>query len=198
MKQISFNAKTDDFAVLLNTVSYQDTCIIGPRNYGKTTLLSKFLHAYSSHVPIVILDSATEHGSKSLINQTKSRPLRYKWVSMESENDWKIEKITKNEIILVDLSKYLEDSHRENSKEKREIYKNMSNFTIEKICESNTELALLTDEIEFSKRTKDVINRPDRNFFLISAVHSETFLSDSLNVFEYEIKLARDEAETKD
>jgi len=192
MKQISFNAKTDGFAALFNTISYQDTCIIGPRNYGKTTLLSKFLDAYSSHIPVVILDSATEHGDKSLINQTKNRPLRYKCVSMESESDWKIEKITKDEIVLIDLSKHLEDSHRENSKEKREIYKNMSNFTIEKVCESDTELALITDEIEFNKRTRDIISKPDRNFFLISAVHSENFLSDSLNVFKYEINLLRD------
>lgn len=192
MEQILFNAKTGDFAALFKTVSYQDTCIIGPRNYGKTTLLSKFLDAYSSHVPVVVLDSATEHGSKSLINQTKSRPLRYKWLSMESESDWKIEKITKDEVILVDLSKHLEDSHRENSKEKREIYRNMSNFTIEKICELDTELALLTDEIEFSKRTKDIISMPDRNFFLVSAVHSKNFLNDSLNVFEYKINLLKD------
>ncbi len=192
MKQISFNAKTDEFAALFKTVSYQDTCIIGQRDYGKTTLLSKFLDAYSLYVPVVVLDSATEHGSKSLINQTKNRPFRYKWVSMESESDWGIEKITKDEIILVDLSRHLEDSHRENSKEKREIYKNMSNFTIEKICELDTELALLTDEIEFSKRTKDIISRPDRNFFLVSAVHSEKFISDSLDVFKYEINLVKD------
>jgi len=46
-------------------------CYVGKRNIGKTTLLKKFFLAVirGGNKPIIVLDSAVEEGSKSLINQ---------------------------------------------------------------------------------------------------------------------------------
>ena len=190
MKEIEFDIKNNSFEHLFHIVSQKDVCIIGDKEYGKTTLLSKFFESYKSYLPAIILDSATEHGNKSLINQIKNRLEGCKQISIESEDSWNIKKINKNDIVLVDVSKYLEDSFREKPKENKMIYEKLIDFTIEEIYRLNTELVLITDETKIGNRTRKIISRQDKQFFLLSSFH-EYYPLENVNTFEYKINLVR-------
>ncbi len=113
-----------------------NTCIIGDREDGKTTTLLRIMNYYLNRGWIVsIIDSAVQHGNKSLINQIKKE--RKDWLLYESPSELKINnsmKIikalsSKNEyseskswfpkididkscsLLLFDVSKYLEEGY---------------------------------------------------------------------------------------
>jgi len=66
-----------------------NTCIIGDREDGKTTTLLRIANYYLNRGWIVsIIDSAVQHGDKSLINRIKKE--RKDWILYESPSELKI------------------------------------------------------------------------------------------------------------
>ncbi len=179
----------------------KNICFYGQRESGKTTLLKKIADSFEG--PVVVIDSAVQHPDKSLLIKLLDRPHKFfespskNRILNESELKDKMDSSMEgvwpefcfDDLMLFDVSKYLESSHQlgwPESVKERNYYKILSNQVIVKACLlSDYDFAIITDEIEFTGFSFDILTKFNDKFKLFSAVHDLSGVSPVSELYDY-------------
>jgi len=162
--------------------------IIANQNTGKTTYLyEKFIEAYDKNRRIIVLDSATDHKEKSLIEKVKSNiPCDFCLIKScekaliefpkhtEFSYPYGITSNLKEGIFLCDMSLYLENGYNFPiglSREKERLWYKKLSMQVTWVLMQRVDLILM-DEIELVSDSNQVVEKIYRDGLeLIVALH---------------------------
>ena len=153
--------------LLLNSA----TLLIDEKNTGKTTVLKKIIeYCYLKNYKVIVIDTATEHKEKSIIEYCKQNyeideVFTYKDIK-SINNDFKI--------LLIDASYYLEKSYNYKFLLRKYIRKMYIN-EIYKIINyyKNKNIIFIIDEVQISKKISKLVAQ--NNIRLIATVHKHLY-----------------------
>lgn len=167
-------------------------CYVGKRNTGKTTLLKKFFLAVirGGNRPIIVLDSAVEEGSKSLINQLCAEGYTGHYFIFKNYSDIDtLKKIFLRELadglpFYFDFSYCLERGNEKEGSIKdkwRNLYKNLVsdtlNFILSYKWSPHKRPYLILDEIELNSKASQIIIDHLSEINLVMAIHNKSYIA---------------------
>ncbi|MCQ2077660.1 MAG: hypothetical protein MJZ20_11670 [Bacteroidaceae bacterium] len=182
-----------------------NSIFVGKCNSGKTTILKQIVHlAINNGYKIIVFDSATEHKEKSILRYVDSfydncfiieSPEKSKIVDKEQYFDEYPADVVNgcySNIILVDVSKYLEEGFLFKDPVQREIcrgyYENLVFQCLSvmyNLMDDSKKWIVIMDEIEFIAKSIDIVKKfNNKKVFFVNCLHNLASCSkELLNLF---------------
>ena len=168
-------------------IARNNVAIIGRRNAGKTTTLTRLALELVEKNFVVVVDSATQHVEKSLIKKLARAHEGSHLIELNAPEKFSSNLEPKSKLLLCDVSHFLELSFEQNLSREKNFYLNVYRRLLEKFFAALNELPppffLLLDEIDFDEKILQQVQRLNsRGNFFVSAVHDAASLHEMTGV----------------